>query len=55
MIAELIDRRTLVQINATIITGMLIFLTISDFTLNQSIRDIVFFFTLLGFASLLLL
>jgi len=51
-VTELIDRRTLVQINATIIAGMLIFLTIGDFNLNPSLRDSTFFFTVLGFALL---
>lgn len=49
---ELIDRRTLVQINATIIAGMLIFLTIGDFDPVPSIRNLSFFFIILGFLSL---
>lgn len=34
--AELVDRKTFVQINATIIAGMLIFLTIENFTFQES-------------------
>ena len=50
--SELIERRTLVQINATIIAGMLIFLTIGDFEPVPSVRDISFFFIISGFLGL---
>lgn len=48
----LIDRRTLLQTNATIIAGMLIFLTLSQEFGSISIRDITFVFTASGFAGI---
>ena len=50
----LVDRRILVQINATIIAGMLIFLTVGDFQANSNFRDLTFIAILLGFGSLMM-
>jgi len=49
---QLIDRRTLLQTNATITAGMLIFLTIGHVFTYTYTRDTTFIFTVIGFACL---
>ena len=49
---RLIDRRTLLQTNATIIAGMLIFLTIGQVFTYTTTRDTTFVFTIMGFGGL---
>ena len=49
---KLVDRRTLLQTNATITAGMLIFLTIGQVFTYTYTRDTTFIFTVIGFACL---
>ena len=49
---QLVDRRTLLQTNATITAGMLIFLTIGQVFTDIYTRDTTFIFTVIGFACL---
>ena len=51
--AELVDRKTLVQINATIIAGMLIFLTIGDFSIKPDQGIFAFITFTVGFLLLI--
>jgi hypothetical protein len=51
---QFIDRRTLVQINSTIIAGMLIFLTIGDFDNSTKLKEFIMIFVVLGFAFLIM-
>jgi len=52
--AQLVDRKTLVQINATIIAGMLIFLTIGDFSFQENQNVIAFATITAGFLLLII-
>ena len=49
-----VARRTLAQINATIIAGMLIFLTINDSIPVSPVNFIVIFSIILGFALMII-
>lgn len=46
---KLIDRKTLVQINFTIIAGMLIFLTVGEFNSEIHYKEIIFLSIIVGF------